>query len=80
MTDADDSWYPVKIVIGIRTYGNGATPDEALREAVDRITHKPVIDEDVYQMAVLKEWVKRLETPMTLKQMLMDTSPTSWSD
>lgn len=77
-SDAPTPWHRVKIVLGIYTYGVGTTPEEALKEAVDRVIGTPAFAEQVFKMKMLKEpWVG--ERVLTYDQMIADpVEPEKW--
>lgn len=76
-SDAPGPWHRVKLVLGVWTYGTGATPEAALEEARGRVTENPAFEEQVLRVAVLKEWAG--ERVLTYDQMIADgVEPERW--
>jgi hypothetical protein len=74
-TDTDtQTFYRVKAVVGIKTYGEGATEEEALadvrKKVLGPLLEIPEIEEHVLKAAVVKTEVEPKK--LTFKQMIKD--------
>lgn len=72
-SNKENKIWRTKLVIGIKTYSEGKTEQEAIENIFNKITKYPEIEEHLYQCKLIKG---KATHPMTEKEMLTD--PTDW--
>lgn len=69
----EETWWRVKLNVGIKTYGMGKTPEDAMNDVFEKVLKYPAVEEHIYLAKILKG---KAEKPMSLDEMMKD--PTNW--
>jgi len=72
-TQANKKYWRTKIIIGIKTYSEGATEKEAIQNIFEKIMKNPEIEEHIFSCKLIKG---SATTPMTEQDVLTDS--TKW--
>lgn len=67
-------FYRVKLLIGIKSYSEGTSPESAIKNLAEKIMNIPEIEEQVHIYRIVKS---KAEHPMSVEEMLAD-DPDKW--
>lgn len=71
--ETEPKFWRVKLVIGIKTYSDGKTEEEAIKNAYEKISENPLIEENILTCKLINGNATK---PMSYEKMLSDT--TKW--